>query len=51
MIIRGAKVYTEEGIFKEKEVCIQGENFAETGEDGETIIDGSGCYQIGRAHV
>ena len=25
MIIRGAKVYTEEGIFKEKEVCIQGE--------------------------
>lgn len=46
MIIRGAKVYTEEGIFKEKEVCIQGENFAETGEDGETIIDGSGCYLI-----
>ncbi len=46
MIIRGAKVYTEEGIFKEKEVCIQGENFTETGEDGETIIDGSGCYLI-----
>ena len=35
MIIKGAKVYTEEGIFADKEVCITGEVFTETGGDGE----------------
>ena len=46
MIIKGAKVYTEEGIFADKEVCITGEVFTETGGDGEKVVDGSGCYLI-----
>ena len=37
MIIKGAKVYTEEGIFADKEVCITGEVFTETGGDGEKV--------------
>ena len=35
MIIKGAKVYTEEGTFAEKEVCTEGEVFTETSGDGE----------------
>ena len=46
MIIKGAKVYTEEGTFADKEVCITGEVFTETGGDGEKVVDGSGCYLI-----
>ena len=46
MIIKGAKVYTEEGTFADKEICITGEVFTETGGDGEKVVDGSGCYLI-----
>lgn len=46
MIIKGAKVYTEEGTFAEKEVCTEGEVFTETSGDGEKVVDGSGCYLI-----
>ncbi|MDO5598811.1 MAG: amidohydrolase family protein, partial [Lachnospiraceae bacterium] len=46
MIIKGAKVYTEEGTFADKEVCITGKVFTETGGDGEKVVDGSGCYLI-----
>ena len=46
MIIKGAKVYTEEGTFADKEVCITGEVFTETSGDGDKVVDGSGCYLI-----
>ena len=44
MIIKGAKVYTEEGTFADKEICITGEVFTETGGEGEKVVVGSGCF-------
>lgn len=48
MIIRNASVYTEEGIFSERDIYIRDGRFAaseEEADDGEEI-DGSGCYAI-----
>ena len=44
MIIKNADVFTEEGIFKKREVFIDGDRFAESA-GGETI-DAYGCYAI-----
>ena len=47
MIIRNAEVFTEEGIFEKKDICIRDGKFVseDSGEDQE-ILDGSGCYAI-----
>lgn len=45
MKIIHAKVYTEEGIFEEKDVYTNGDKIAEQSTDGE-VLDGSGCYLI-----
>ena len=46
MIIKNVKVFTEEKIFKDGEIYIQDEVFAEhEGKDGE-VLDGEGCYAI-----
>lgn len=48
MIIRNAKVYTEEYRFAKKDIFIAGGRFTGSREeaDGETVIDGSGCFAI-----
>lgn len=48
MIIKNAKVYTEEGVFEEKDIYIDGELFAETAGNAEKeeIVDAQGCYAI-----
>lgn len=47
MIIKNAEVFTEEGIFEKKDICIRDGKFVseDSGEDQE-ILDGSGCYAI-----
>lgn len=45
MKIIHAKVYTEKGIFEEKDVDTDGEKIADQSTDGE-VLDGSGCYLI-----
>ncbi len=45
MKIIHAKVYTEEGNFKEREVCTDGERISARSRDGQ-ILDGTGCYLI-----
>ena len=45
MKIINAKVYTEEGVFAEQDVCTDQERIAERSTD-DTVIDGAGCYLI-----
>lgn len=45
MKIINAKVYTEDGVFEQKEVYTDGERIAEQSTD-EEVIDGAGCYLI-----
>lgn len=45
MKIIHAKVYTEEGIFEERDVYTDGEKISEESTDGE-VLDGTGCYLI-----
>lgn len=48
MIIRNASVYTEQGVFTERDIFIKDGFFVESREeanDGQ-VIDGSGCYAI-----
>lgn len=48
MIIKNASVYTEAGVFENKDIYIKDGIFA-AGPDGsanETVIDGTGCYAI-----
>ncbi|MCD8250027.1 MAG: N-acetylglucosamine-6-phosphate deacetylase [Lachnospiraceae bacterium] len=45
MEIKNAKVYTEKGIFEERNVCTDGGRIAGVSTDGK-IIDGAGCYLI-----
>ncbi|MEE3480588.1 MAG: N-acetylglucosamine-6-phosphate deacetylase [Lachnospiraceae bacterium] len=44
MIIKNADVFTEEGIFKKREIFIDGEKFSE--EAGGETVDAYGCYAI-----
>lgn len=45
MIIKDAKVYTEEGTFEKRDIFIEQDLFAQ--QTGEAVeIDGSGCYAI-----
>lgn len=44
MIIKNGKVFTEDGIFEEKDLCIDGDKISSTG-DGD-VIDASGLYVI-----
>jgi len=45
MIIKNAVVYTDKGVFEQKDIVIENDRFAGTTTD-ETVIDGSGCYAI-----
>ena len=45
MIIKNAAVYTENGVFEEKDIIIEYDRFAGTTTD-EMMVDGSGCYAI-----
>lgn len=45
MIIKNAKVYTDQGVFEERDIIIDQECFAEQTLD-ETEFDGSGCVAI-----
>ncbi len=45
MKIINAKVYAEDGTFREMDVCTDGDRIAEKSTDGQ-VIDGSGCYLI-----
>ncbi|MCD8084216.1 MAG: N-acetylglucosamine-6-phosphate deacetylase [Clostridiales bacterium] len=45
MKIIHAKVYTEDGVFVQKDVYTDGEKIAEKSGDGE-VLDGTGCYLI-----
>ena len=45
MIVKNAYVFTEECRFEKKDICIQGDLFAEITEDRE-VIDGSGCFAV-----
>ena len=45
MKIINAKVYTEAGIFEEREVCTDKEWISETSTD-DVVLDGTGCYLI-----
>ncbi|MCI8925459.1 MAG: N-acetylglucosamine-6-phosphate deacetylase [Lachnospiraceae bacterium] len=48
MIIKNARVYTEDGIFLEKDIYIEGGSFVSSAEevsDGQ-VIDGAGCVAI-----
>lgn len=45
MKIINAKVYTEEGVFRVRDVYTDGDKIAERSTDDE-VIDGSGCYLI-----
>ena len=44
MIIKNGKVFTEEGKFVEKSLCIDGDKISST-ENGN-VIDATGCYVI-----
>lgn len=48
MIIKNASVYMEEGIFVHKDIYVEGECFAESGENisDPQVLDASGCYAI-----
>lgn len=48
MIIKNARVYTEEKTFLKKEIYIRDGVFAETAEmpEGENVLDAKGCYAI-----
>lgn len=48
MIITNASVFCEDGIFLPRDIYIEGESFADTGEQlsDRTKIDASGCYAI-----
>lgn len=48
MIIKNASVYTEDGIFLEKEIYIDGGHFVDSAEKAgdSQVIDASGCYAI-----
>lgn len=45
MKIIHANVYTEDGVFLQKDVCTDGESIATKSTDG-IVIDGAGCYLI-----
>ena len=45
MIVKNAYVFTEECRFEKKDICIQGDLFAEITKDRE-VIDGSGCFAV-----
>ena len=48
MIIKNASVYTEDGIFLEKDIYVEGDRFVSSAEevrDGQ-VIDASGCVAI-----
>ncbi len=45
MKIVHAKVYTEDGTFREQDVCTQGEKITKTSTDGQEL-DGEGCFLI-----
>ena len=45
MIIKNADVYTEDGIFVKKDVCMEGEVFCESTNE-EQVLDGSDCWLI-----
>ena len=45
MIVKNAYVFTEECRFEKKDICIQGDLFAEMTKDRE-VIDGSGCFAV-----
>lgn len=48
MVIKNASVYTEDGIFVEKDICVEGRLFA--GSESEVtdheVFDAAGCYAI-----
>ncbi|MDE7224347.1 MAG: N-acetylglucosamine-6-phosphate deacetylase [Acetatifactor sp.] len=48
MIIKNSSVYTDEGVFTQKDIYIEGECFAESGENlsDRQELDASGCYAI-----
>ena len=46
MIIRNASVYTEDGHFSEKDVCIEGKFFTDNSSCGDEVIDAGSCYAI-----
>ena len=48
MIIRNASVYTQEGAFVHRDIYIEGDRFAQSGEDlsDRRELDASGCYAI-----
>ena len=48
MIIKNASVYTEDGIFLEKDIYIEGTRFVDCAEkvSDKTEIDASGCVAI-----
>ena len=48
MIIKNASVYTEDGIFLEKDIYIEGDHFVGTSEETSdgAVIDASGCVAI-----
>lgn len=48
MIIKNASVYTEDGRFISKDIYIEGDRFAVSGEkvSDQTEVDGTGCYAI-----
>ncbi|MCM1219428.1 MAG: N-acetylglucosamine-6-phosphate deacetylase [Lachnospiraceae bacterium] len=48
MIIKNADVYTEEGVFVSKDIYIEGDRFAENGEElsDQGVLDATGCYAI-----
>lgn len=45
MIIRNAMVYTQEGGFESKDICIKGEFFGDSCDDDE-VLNAGGCYAI-----
>ncbi len=48
MIVRNASVYTQEGAFVHQDIYIEGDRFAQSGEDisDRRELDASGCYAI-----
>lgn len=48
MIIKNASVYTEDGIFMDRDIYIEGDSFTNCEEraEGSKVLDASGCYAI-----
>ncbi|MBO4456206.1 MAG: N-acetylglucosamine-6-phosphate deacetylase [Butyrivibrio sp.] len=46
MIIKNASVFTENGRFSEKDICIEGDFFTDSLSDETEITDAGGCYAI-----